>query len=240
MLSMKVNQINVGCIIGYRPSNSTEDYTKLLVTNLRYDLEYFEIDGYLLVEKGIGRDEFCIKNSSIKECKFSDDIYIASNIRGGFTEITEKDDVEIVILGYVDYDVLIELSNFIRNYHYKTIKSLKENKKKIRYSHTPHIGEIYNLPFNHNNNIFIVTEVDRVIGYTYDPIEDVFEMTAIPLSVFQTDDIKDRLITTINDAEKLNLLVDNELSVSFRLNGYPSILPDNTICAINDALKSNQ
>ena len=64
-------------------------------------------------------------------------------------------------------------------------------------------------------------------------------MTTVPLSVFQIDNIKDRVITTINDAEKLNLLVDNELSVSFRLNGYPSILPDSTICAINDALKSN-
>ena len=64
----------------------------------------------------------------------------------------------------------------------------------------------------------------------------LFEMITLPLSLFQIDDIKDRVIATIDNAEKLNLLVDNGELVSFRLNGHPSVLPDDAICAINKSI----
>ena len=237
MLSLKVDQINVGCIIGYKPSNSTEDYTKLLVTNLWYNekFECYGFMGYYLVPKGVAKDEFCIKKSLIKDCEFSDDIYVGLNIKGGFTE---KEDVEIVSLGYVDYNVLIELFNFIDNYDKMTLS--EEDRKKIKYSHIPNVGEVYSFPNNYYNDIFIVTKVNvcalNVIGYQYDHFSDVFELVSLPLSVFQIDDIKDMVIATIKDAEKLNLLVDNTIVVSFRLNGYPSLLPNDVICAINKDL----
>lgn len=243
-MSMRFDEINIGCIIGYRSSNRPEDdYTKLLVTNLWYnnDLECHEFVGYRLYSdspEGVASNEFCIKNAYLKEYNSSEDIYVNISYKDN---CTENDDIKIISLGYVDYNILIKLFDFIKDYHNKMAKLLEKDRKKIEYTYFPKIGEIYDLPCDYND-IFIVTKVNNhalcVTGYTYNPIFDIFEMITLPLSLFQADDIKDRVIVTIDNAEKLNLLVDNTVPVSFRLNGYPSVLSDNAICVINKSIEN--
>ena len=226
---LAIDEINIGAII--KLDNPTVKSEYLLVSDIDITNNIIRVfcDNYNLDEN----NEY---NFTISDVKFNDESLhdLKFNVCAGMMDISVDDINHINILGCIDSDRMIELLKF-------KIKHCSSNEPKYNIVYLPKEGEVYNMYigewYDISYKIFIVIglgyyEGERaVVGYEYKSEIDLFIPASYLLAHFQADDIKSRLLYTIQDIEYLKVLYNSH--IKFQLNGYPSVIPNDLLEIIN-------
>ena len=248
MSNIKLSQVNIGAIIKFENKDGA-----MLVNSIDYDsigckiliAGYYEIEDRTTcdVSKTYHIDNIILPDNQMKVYdKYFDISYKSSE---------DIDDMNstVELVGFVDKSVLVDIVNKKYKIEYDQRMKFLEEYPDDYYIPIP--GEVYNFPYVGKPWIFIVSKVEKnlasmtvidVKGFDYDHDTGLFIYRSLPLTRWwwksSKTKIKDRVIYTIPDPEYLLSFSYSPYtgSKSFRLNGIPSILPQDLIDKINNMI----